>query len=257
MLLNYRFRPSKTVRKMIPIIVIHGLFGSLSNLGTLAEFLSKHQDIIQIDLRNHGKSPHDPIMNYEVMTQDIITLLNHLAIQKCIVIGHSIGGKIAMMLGILAKKLIEKIIVIDIAPKKYDAQKFHNLFSIINYINESKIKNKNQIIDIMQKNYIKPNLIEFLLKSFQQGKWIFNFNAIVKNYENINNWEKHQICKKSILFIKGELSSYIENTYIKKIYDQFPYAYIQTVPKAGHWTHYDNPKYVFNIIEQFVSNKFI
>lgn len=252
MLLNYRLRTSKVTNKTIPIIMIHGLFGNLSNLGVLSTFLAQYHDVIQIDLRNHGKSPHDSIMTYAAMAQDILNLLYFLAIKKCIIIGHSIGGKVAMALSILADQYVDKVIVIDIAPKKYNVCRHQNIFSILNYINNSKITNKNDIIKIMEQNYIKPHIILFLLKSFQKGKWSFNFDFIMKNYHNINDWSIPQICYQPSLFIKGALSSYINDSCIKNIYYQFPSACIKTVSNSGHWVHHDEPIHVFNIIKKFI-----
>lgn len=255
MLLNYRLRTSKTLNQTIPIIMIHGLFGNLSNLGILSTALSKYYDIIQVDLRNHGQSPHHSIMTYEVMAQDIVTLLKHFMIEKCIVIGHSMGGKIAMTLSILAKQYIEKVIILDIAPKKYHTCKYQNVFSTINYINNSKIKDKNHINSIMQKNHLESKTILFLLKSFQKGTWNFNFQFIMQNYANINDWTMFQICQKPFLFIRGTLSSYIKDSYIKNIHYQFPASYIKTIQNAGHWVHYDKPAEVFNIIKTFLLTK--
>lgn len=254
MLLNYKLRISNNQNKIIPIIMLHGLFGNLSNLNTLSTSLLKYFDIIQIDLRNHGQSPHHPIMTYTAMAQDIINLLNYLLINKCIVIGHSMGGKVAMTLGILAENRIEKIIIIDIAPKKYNTCTYQNILSVINYVNSAKITNKNDIFNFMQQYHIKPNIILFLLKSYQKGKWNFNFDVIKKNKDKINDWAMHQICWKTCLFIKGALSSYIKDSYIYNIYHQFPLSHIHTVPNATHWVHYDNPKYVYNIIKNFIFN---
>lgn len=255
MLLNYRLRTSKTRNNTIPIIMIHGLFGNLSNLGTLSTSLLQYYHVIQIDLRNHGHSPHDPVMNYMVLAQDILNLLHYLSIEKCIVIGHSIGGKVAMTLGILDEKYIYKIIIIDIAPKKYNIDKYKNIFSTLNYIHNAHIQHKSDIINIMQKNDIAPHIISFLLKSFQKNKWTFNFDFIKQNYDNLNDWTISQICWKSSLFIRGELSNYIIDSYIKTIHDQFPFSFIHTVPDAKHWVHYDKPEYVCDIIKKFILQK--
>lgn len=255
MLLNYELSKSKNSYKTFPIVIIHGLFGDLSNLKTLANNLTQFCDVIRVDLRNHGKSPHNKIMTYFVMTQDVINLLNYLSINNCIVLGHSMGGKVAMMLGILDNNRINKIIIIDIAPKKYDIHAHHNIFNAIQYINSNNIKNRTSMISIMKQNNIDSHIILFLLKSFQQGKWNFNFDSIIKNYTNLSDWTTHQICWKSSLFIKGAMSSYIKKSYIQDIYNQFPFSYICTVPNANHWVHYDNPKYTFNLIKDFIFDK--
>lgn len=252
MQLNYRLRTSKNKNKTIPIVMLHGLFGNLNNLGSIAAHLSQYYNIIQIDLRNHGHSPHDEMMNYMIMAQDVLDTLDYLAIMQCFVIGHSMGGKVAMALSIIASKRINKVIVIDIAPIKYDTQKHNKIFEAITYINKHKIQNKNNIFNIMEKNHIRKNIILFLLQSFYQGTWIFNFNSIQKNYKNINNWEILQIYRGSILFIKGESSSYINKIGLQSIYEQFPNAYIRTIPNSSHWVHYEHPISVFNLIYKFL-----
>lgn len=250
--LNYRLHISKNISKTIPIIMIHGLFGDLNNLKTIAMHLAQYYNIIQVDLCNHGNSPHSNIMTYTTMAQDILNILNYLSIKTCFVIGHSIGGKVAMNLGITASKRVKKIIVIDIAPIIYNSKNNNHIFQMIKYINRLQIQNKNDVIDIMQNNNIKKNTILFLLKSFNKGIWNFNFNFIEKNYKIISGWDINEKWWGPILFIKGELSFYINKIGIQSIYKQFPKAYIHNVPNAGHWVHYEYPIDVFNIIKNFL-----
>lgn len=252
MKLNYRLRVSNNIYKTTPIIMIHGLFGNLNNLGTISMYLAQYYDIIQIDLRNHGNSPHNSVMTYTIMAQDILNILDYFLIKTCVVIGHSMGGKVAMSLGIIASKRIKKIIVIDIAPLIYKSAKHNHIFQTIKYINQLKIQNKNDVINIMQNNNIKKNTILFLLKSFNKGSWSFNFNSIEKNYKIINGWDISQKWWGPILFIKGDLSPYINKLGIQNIHNQFPNAYIHNVPNSGHWVHYEYPLEVFNVIKNFL-----
>lgn len=252
MQLNYRLRITKNLNKKIPIIIIHGLFGNLSNLGRIAINLSKNNSVIQVDLRNHGNSPHEQSMTYVDMAQDILELLDRLLIKNCIIVGHSMGGKVAMMLCMLAAQRIKKAIIIDIAPVQYNMKKYDNVFNAIEYVNESKIKDKVEATKLMQRYISNPLLISFLLKSFYQGSWNFNFPFIKNNYYNIGDWCTYFTWWGSILFIKGEHSVYLDKKYICDIYHQFPNACIHNVPNTGHWVHYENPTYVSNIIEKFI-----
>lgn len=252
MQLNYRLRIKKNLNKKIPIIIIHGLFGNLSNLGTLAAHLSKDNYVIQVDLRNHGNSPHTQSMTYVEMAQDILELLDQLLIKKCIIIGHSMGGKVAMMLCMLAPQRISAIIVIDIAPVQYNMKKYDNIFNAIEHINKFRIKNKIMAAKLMQQYISKKLLITFLLKSFYQGSWSFNFASIKDNCYNIGDWNIYATWWGPILFIKGVRSLYLNIKNIYDIYHQFPQARICNIPNAGHWTYYDNPIYVFNAIKNFI-----
>lgn len=257
MRLNYRYRNIKALDITIPIIMIHGLFGNLSNLGSIATALTQNHCIIQIDLRNHGNSPHARSMTYTNMAQDILELLNYLSIKKCIIIGHSMGGKVAMMLCMLASERIKKLIIIDIAPVQYDMKKYDNISNAIEYVNKFGTKDRITAVRLMQQYIHNKLLITFLLKSFHQGSWKFNFSFIKKNYYNIGDWNTYFTWWGPALFIKGTHSLYLHSKYICDLYHQFPNTVIHNVPNAGHWVHYDNPKYVLNIIKKFILCTFL
>lgn len=252
MKLNYRLRIKDHLKETTPIIMIHGLFGNLNNLGKIANNLSENNYIIQIDLRNHGQSPHAQSMTYIDMAQDIIELLDHLLIKKCIIIGHSMGGKVAMMICMLAAQRIHKAIIIDIAPIQYNMEKYNSIFNAIKCVNKFKITDKITAIRIMKQYISNISLILFLLKSFYQGSWNFNFLYIENNYYNIGDWPIFSTWWGSILFIKGENSDYLHDKYICDIYHQFPKANFHNVPNAGHWVHYENSVHVSNIIKNFI-----
>lgn len=252
MQLNYRLRMFKTTCQRIPIVMIHGLFGNLSNLGVIAESLARYCCVVQVDLRNHGRSPHEESMTYSIMARDILDLLDQLLIKKCIVIGYSMGGKVAMKLCSLAATRVSKVVVIDIAPIKYNIHKHDDVFSAIECVNISGVKNKHEAAYLMQQYSIDQRLILFLLKSFRQGSWIFNFSSIKDNYKHISDWNTYQTWWGSILFIKGSLSSYINNRYLHDIYHQFPRACIRVISNASHWVHWDNPLHVLRVINKFI-----
>lgn len=252
MQLNYRLRITKDISTIIPIIMVHGLFGSLSNFGMIATILSKENCVIQIDLRNHGNSPHEQSMTYIDMAQDILELLDKLLIQKCIIVGHSMGGKVAMMLCMLAPQRVSKIVIIDIAPVKYNMCKYDAIFDAIDDVNKSKVTDKIKVIKIMQQYISEQLLIKFLLKSFNKGSWKFCFLFIKDNYYNIGDWCTYFTWWGPALFIKGARSVYLNVKNMCDLYHQFPQAYICNVPNAGHWVHYDNPVYVCNIIKKFI-----
>lgn len=252
MQLNYQLRITNNVNRIIPVIMVHGLFGNLSNLGAISSILSKDYYIIQIDLRNHGNSPHAQSMTYVEMAKDIIELLDKLLIKKCIIVGHSMGGKVAMMLCMLNPQRVSKIIVIDIAPVQYDMKKYNSIFNAIEYVNESKVREKKEAAQIMQQYIPDKLLIAFLLKSFYRGSWKFCFSSIKNNCYNIGDWPTYFSWWGSALFIKGALSAYLNTKNICDIYHQFPKTCIYNVPDAGHWVHYEHPKYVCEIIKEFI-----
>ncbi|URJ30300.1 alpha/beta fold hydrolase [Candidatus Blochmannia vicinus (nom. nud.)] len=252
MQLNYRLRIFKTIYQRIPIVMIHGLFGNLSNLGIIAESLAQYCCVVQVDLRNHGRSPHAKSMTYSVMARDILGLLDQLLIKKCIVIGYSMGGKVAMRLCTLAAERVSKVVVIDIAPVKYSIYKHDNIFDAIEYVSISGVKNRDEAAYLMQRYFIDQTLILFLLKSFRQGSWMFNIASIRDNYKHISGWNTYQTWWGPVLFIRGSLSSYIDNRYLHDIYHQFPQARIHMISNASHWVHWDNPLDVLSAINEFI-----
>lgn len=161
MKLNYRL--NENFKQSQPIIMfIHGLFGNLSNFNTLAKELNKkNYNTLQIDLRNHGQSLHSFVMNYKIMAQDILHLLHDLHIQKCIVVGHSMGGKIAMTLPMLGIDRIIKIIIIDIAPTTYAINQHDNIFLAMNHVTKSCITSKNEAFVLMNKFIYDQKIIFF------------------------------------------------------------------------------------------------
>lgn len=252
MQLNYRCRIFKHLNTTIPIIMVHGLFGNLNNLRTISTILSQEHYIIQIDLRNHGNSPHARSMTYIEMAQDILELMNRLCIKKFIVIGHSMGGKVAMMLCMLAPLRVKKLIVLDIAPVQYNMKQYDSIFNAIEYINVSGVTDKIIATRFMQQFIHNKLLIKFLLNSFHQGVWKFNFLSIKDNRYNIGDWCTYYTWWGPALFIKGDNSLYLHAKYVCDLYHQFPRTCIHNVPHAGHWVHYDNPIYVSNIIKKFI-----
>lgn len=115
-LLNYQFHQTKQAINSPTLVFIHGLFGDMNNLGVIARAFSDNYHILRVDLRNHGQSFHSETMNYDVMADDVWQLIDHLKLDKVILIGHSMGGKTAMKMTALQPQRVEKLVVIDIAP---------------------------------------------------------------------------------------------------------------------------------------------
>ncbi len=255
MKLNFRLQNALSPTSALPIILIHGLFGNLDNLGVLARDLQKDHNVIQIDLRNHGLSPRSPQVNYPEMAQDVLELMVQLAIEKTIIIGHSMGGKVAMAMTALAPKKIEKLIAIDIAPVNYQVRRHDQIFAALNAVNTAGVTQRQEAAQLMR-NFIKEQgVIQFLLKSFQNGEWRFNVPALWDQYDNIVGWQQVPVWLHPILFIRGELSPYIQDSYRQDIARQFPQAKMHVVAGTGHWVHAEKPDSVLRAIHRFIDAK--
>lgn len=169
MKLNIRAQTAQNQHNNSPIVLVHGLFGSLDNLGVLARDLVNDHNIIQVDMRNHGLSPRDPVMNYPAMAQDLVDTLDAQQIDKATFIGHSMGGKAVMALTALAPDRIDKLVAIDIAPVDYHVRRHDEIFAAINAVSESDAQTRQQAAAIMRQHLNEEGVIQFLLKSLLMG----------------------------------------------------------------------------------------
>ncbi len=255
-LLNYRLRTAKNSKNPEKnnrlLVFIHGLFGDLDNLGRIARAFEDDYDILCLDLRNHGRSFHSDEMNFELMATDVKNLLEHLNRDQAVVIGHSMGGKVAMKLGDIAPHLVEQLVIIDISPVKYIESRHENTFAGLFAIKNSDSENRVQAQRAMEP-YIKDKSVQlFMLKSFdasQPDRFLFNLTALKQNYDNISDWNEVKV-DKPILFIKGALSDYIVKEHKQSVLNQFPQAKLFVVSNADHWVHATKPDAVIRAIKR-------
>lgn len=234
-----------------PIILLHGLFGSLDNLGGIARAFTSNYQVIKIDLRNHGLSPWSNEMDYLLMASDVISVIEELSLKNITIIGHSMGGKVAMQLTELIPDDIDKIIVIDIAPVTYTVDSHVQVFTAIHTCLQQNVTDKKIVQNILSQ-YLDERTMQFLLKSFKFEHWLFNFKSIQQNYSTILGWQEIPPYFDGVLFIKGSDSDYINEDYQADILLQFPYAIIETVDGAGHNVHTEKTQEVVTLIEDFL-----
>jgi esterase len=251
-ILNYQLH--QNANKAAPVIVfIHGLFGSLSNLGMLARHYYEHYTVIQLDLRNHGLSGHHDQHNYQHMAQDVLETLENLNYQKINLVGHSMGGKVVMQLAQIAEHLIEKIIVLDMAPVSYTERHHDEIFSALFAVQQASPTSRTEATTLMGEYLTEEMVIQFLLKSWQKGQWLFNVDALYQNYGEILSW-KNVSSTLPVLFIKGGRSFYISSdAHLNAIKNQFSQSEIKVVEGAGHWLHAEKTAQVLAYIDDFLA----
>lgn len=256
--LNYREFPCADPRGL-PIIILHGLFGSRNNWVTTARQLARRHSIYSLDLRNHGKSPHHEKMSLRNMAEDVLQFLDDNAIAKCIMIGHSMGGKAAIQLALDHPTRIEKLVVADIVPRLY-APRHDDVFEAIDIINNTKIINRNNADKMIEHILPNPAVRLFLLTNLMrdsQGQliWRINMKAIRDNYAAISAAPQTDInatFNAPTLFIGGTQSPYItadDEPIIKRF---FPQAKIKMLD-AGHWIHIDQPHAFLDLVDSFIN----
>ena len=237
------------------LVLIHGLFGSLTNLGMLARALQQDYDVVQIDLRNHGKSAHTNSITYIEMAQDVLDTLDGLDIDQFSVIGHSMGGKVAMKLTEIAPKRLQKLIVLDMAPFAYTENRHDLIFKSLFEVDQVEVSTRKQTTEIMKNEIKEEGVILFLLKSWNQGKWMFNLDGLHQNYSNIIAWQPISTWPKSTLFLRGSQSDYIKKQeHLDVISAQFSAPTVKTIEDAGHWLHAEQTEQVLNEIKIFLAS---
>ena len=251
MKLNYKLQG-----KGQPIVFLHGVFGSLDNLNMLAKDLVSDYQTIQVDLRNHGLSPWSDQINYTSMAQDVAELCHELQLKDIILIGHSMGGKVAMQLSQVIPQIIQKIVVIDIAPVKYSSSPNAIILRTLIYCLNNQITDRKQIMAVMQEAGLSEATCLFLLKSYKKQHWLFNLQVINDQYANICDWQtipSNSPCLKPILFIRGGNSVYLADKYQDTIYAQFPNAKIVTIEGAGHNVHAEKTQQVLQLLHDWLN----
>lgn len=232
----------------IPMIILHGFLGMSDNWKSLAtQFASAGFQVHALDLRNHGKSFHSDEFNYEVMAEDVKNYIHVHQLTNSIVLGHSMGGKVAMLLATMYPNLVSKLIIADIGPKYY-APHHQTILAGLNAVDFSKKPSRNDVEQIVSNFITDIGTRQFLLKNLywktpEQLAFRFNLEVFNDKIETIgtalpfdNRFDK------PTLFLRGDNSDYILDADFETIYHHFPEATVVTIVNAGHWLHVENPK---------------
>ena len=230
-----------------PLIILHGLFGMLDNWRTMGKMLEGQYQCILVDLRNHGRSPRSDEMNYEAMATDVLQLMDSLHIQNTYLMGHSMGGKVAMQLTLAHPDRIDKLIVVDISPKKYPVHHKSEI-KAIESINPSKLSNRSEAEEKLS-HFLGDDqaTIQFILKNLNRlpaggFEWKANMPVLIGNYSNLMEPVTGPAFEKPVLFIRGSRSDSVRDEDWPLVLSLFPAAKLLTVPDAGHWVHADQPE---------------
>ncbi|WP_434643211.1 esterase [Klebsiella sp. I138] len=254
MKLNSRTQSAQNPHNKSPVVLVHGLFGSLDNLGILARDLVNDYDILQVDMRNHGLSPRSPEMSYAAMAQDLLDTLDDRQIEKATFIGHSMGGKAVMALSALAPERIDGLVAIDIAPVDYHVRRHDEIFSAINAVTDAGATSRQQAAAVMREHLQEEGVIQFLLKSFVDGQWRFNVSVLWDQYPHIVGWQTIPAWPHPTLFIPGGNSPYVTDAYRDTLLAQFPQARAHVIAGAGHWVHAEKPEAVLRAIRRYLTD---
>lgn len=241
----------------IDLISIHGLFGSQENLGTINRRLAEHFCVHGLDIRNHGRSPHDESMRYSEMAADLIEYMDDQGIDQAHLLGHSMGGKIVMEAALRYPERVQKVAVLDIAPVTYTVRRHDEVFAGLKAIDLNALTKRSDAEAVMAKHISEPAIRQFLLKNLYknpEGKfgWRMNLEVIEQFYGSIlSGQETGTPFSEEILFLKGSDSDYILPEHRDEVLRLFPNASMRTIHGTGHWLHAEKPDRVANALIRF------
>lgn len=241
-----------------PIVILHGVFGSSDNWQTIGKQLADHYTVYLVDQRNHGQSFHSDGFDYQLMSEDLRLLLDKEGVLSCHLIGHSMGGKTAMHFSSTSSNMVDKLVVIDIAPKAYPPH-HEKIFEAFNRVSISALQSRGEAENSMKAVIEDPGIRQFLLKNLKRDSngftWKLNIKAIERNIENIGTaLPKEYGFKGQTLFIRGANSNYIMEEDNQMIKDHFPEARILSIENAGHWVHAEQPIALMNELSIFLNS---
>lgn len=248
---------SKIIGKGTPLLIVHGYFGSGDNWKTLGNQFSEHFEVHLIDQRNHGRSFHSDEFTYELMVEDVYNYIQHYQLEKIYLIGHSLGGKTAMLFAVTYPELVDKLIIVDISPREYKPH-HHAILAALNSIDFS-IQNSRDLVDEQLSKLIPEfGVRQFLMKNIfwkekEQLGFRFNLESLTKNNPEVGKpLPMNARFEKETLFLKGENSDYITENEALIIDAHFPKNTIVTIKNAGHWLHAENPKQFYEVVFGFL-----
>lgn len=239
------------------LIVIHGLFGMGDNWNSLGKQFSKYCKVHLIDLRNHGRSPHSADFNYEVMCEDILEYMEDNDISNPIILGHSLGGKLAMKFAFTHPDKIEKLIVADISPRKYNTDFHQNLLRTLYKLPLEDFDKREEIDEVLSSIYEDKGMRLFLLKNLYRNEnkefsWRFNIEVLLEKVSNIQEADFIEgVCSIPTHFLRGGNSDYISSADELIINKHFSDFSIATIDGAGHWLHAEKPEQFYNEVMGF------
>jgi len=249
---------SKIEGKGKPLLILHGFLGMSDNWKTIgSQYTTIGFQVHLLDLRNHGRSFHSEEFNYEVMAADVSAYCIAHNIEKTTIIGHSMGGKVAMFFAVTYPEKVDKLIIADIGPKYYSPH-HQDILNGLNAVDFSKKPDRSAIDEILKANISDFGTRQFLMKSLhwlkpEQLAFRFNLDVFNKEIEQIGvALPSNAVFEKPTLFIRGGNSPYIKDADFENIKQHFPKAIIETIPNVGHWLHAENPKLFYKKTSDFL-----
>jgi esterase len=242
------------------VILLHGLFGSAANLGMVARGLAHDFSVYSVDLPNHGQSPRREAMSYPDMARDVADFVRGKELAPCHVLGHSMGGKVAMQLALQDPELVNRVVVADIAPVQYPPH--HDaVLAGLDAVARQRPTDRKSADAVLGQHVFDPGVRAFLLKSWQKGeagewRWLINVDAIKRNYPKLGEPNRppepggHH--DGPVLFVVGSESDYVRPEHREPTLALFPNAEVKIIEGTGHWLHAEKPAAFNKVVTRFL-----
>jgi esterase len=237
-----------------PIIILHGFLASSRNWRTVAKNLAKRHHVLVVDMRNHGASPHSAEMDYPTMANDILSLMDKLGVQRVHLLGHSMGGKIAMWFALHYPERVSELMIADIAPVNYQ-HSFDQLIQALKSLPLERLNNRKDAEHLLADAIPDLSFRQFLLQNLLLKDGSYDWRI---NLDYIGNTSHHVVAFPDIedrtysgqaLFVAGERSAYIQPDSVMTV---FPQAEIVEIPETGHWLYVEAPGRFCEVIDDWV-----
>jgi len=237
-----------------PLVLLHGLFGSADNWGSIAKHFSQQYQVISVDLRNHGRSPHSDTQTYPDMADDLLAVLDTLGLSQVHLLGHSLGGKVAMQFATQYPDRVNKLIVVDMAMRAYP-DRYTQLMDHMLAVDLSQMASRNEVDnalkDAIPNLRVRQFLLTNLVKNEAQLQWRINLPALKANYATLIAAIAVHFEQPS-LFIRGERSDYVQAIDIAELQRHFTQAEFVSLP-TDHWVHAEQPQLFIQALEAFLA----
>ena len=237
----------------MPLLIAHGLFGSGRNWATIARSLAESREVVTVDMRNHGDSAWTETHDYPGMAGDLAEVIETELGGRAAVMGHSMGGKATMTLALSQPDLVERLIVVDIAPVAYPDNRQEQQFTAMRAVDPATVKSRSEAQRLMTN--IEPGVAAFLLQSLDLGarRWKLNIDLLEREMPNMVDFRPEGApFVGPALFLAGAHSDYVTDAHHPLIRAWFPNARIETIADAGHWVHADRPQAVLDAAGEFL-----
>jgi len=241
------------------VVLLHGLFGSSGNWGSIARDLARRYRVLVPDLRNHGQSPHHPDVSYQAMMSDLLGLLDERRIEQAIVIGHSMGGKLGMHLALAYPQRVAGLAVVDMAPVAY-RHDFRQVFRAFDAVDLENLQKRSDADAPMAEHLVQPGVRAFLQQNLQRAgdkwSWRCDLQALRAGQARITGFDVPEEARYpgQACFIHGTLSDYLQPAYEGAVHHYFPKAWICPVKGAGHWVYAEKPEGFWRCLDSFLNS---